>query len=177
MVRYPLRERESLDDLLAMPVRLPEGGEAPLGALAEVSFAPGHAGLMRQDRQRILRVMARVDTRQVDVNAIYADLENGGLDSLKRHFPTLHIRTGQEEQEAMGGTRAQYADRTDRDLRTHRYPISFLFAAVHLHALYSHGLGRWNTCPSVTGISSLYGVAGGLGRGERRGSERQSAAA
>lgn len=103
MVRYPLRERESLDDLLAMPVRLPEGGEAPLGALAEVSFAPGHAGLMRQDRQRILRVMARVDTRQVDVNAIYADLENGGLDSLKRHFPTLHIRTGQEEQEAMGG--------------------------------------------------------------------------
>ncbi len=103
MVRYPLLERESLDDLLAMPVRLPEGGEAPLGALAEVSFAPGQASLMRQDRQRILRVMARVDTRQADVNAIYVDLENGGLESLERRFPILHIESGQEEQKAMGG--------------------------------------------------------------------------
>jgi multidrug efflux pump subunit AcrB len=50
MVRYPLAERQSLAYLRAMPVRLPQGPNVPLGTLAEVSFAPGSAYINRQDR-------------------------------------------------------------------------------------------------------------------------------
>jgi multidrug efflux pump subunit AcrB len=103
MVRYPLAERQSLDYLRAMPVRLPQGGSAPLGTLAEVSFAPGSAYINRQDRQRILQVWARVDNREADANAIYADLEQHHLETLERQFPGVRVDVSQRriEQEAM----------------------------------------------------------------------------
>lgn len=103
MVRYPLAERQSLDYLQAMPVRLPQGGSAPLGTLAEVSFAPGSAYINRQDRQRILQVWARVDNREADANAIYADLEQHHLEALERQFPGVRVDVSQRriEQEAM----------------------------------------------------------------------------
>jgi multidrug efflux pump subunit AcrB len=102
-VRYPPEERRSLDDLYAMPVRLPDGGQAPLSVLADVAFAPGYAQLTRQDRRRVLEVVARVDPLQADLNAIYGDLEKNVLPALRQRFPGLHTEVGQErrEQEAM----------------------------------------------------------------------------
>jgi multidrug efflux pump subunit AcrB len=98
-VRLPLMERTSLDHLLAMPIRLSSGELAPLGSLADVKFAPGHARLIRQDRRRMLQVQARVDNRAADVNAIYADLEQGIMGSLRQQQPTLRMEVGQERQE------------------------------------------------------------------------------
>jgi multidrug efflux pump subunit AcrB len=98
-VRLPLTERTRLDHLLAMPIRLPGGGLAPLGNLAEVRFAPGYAKLVRQDRRRMLQVRARVDKRLADVNAIYSDLEQGVLKTLKQQHPSLRLEVGQERQE------------------------------------------------------------------------------
>lgn len=97
VVRYPLGERQSLDHLRAIPVRLPKGGEAPLGALAEVSFAPGYARLTREDRRRVLRVQARVDPQQANVNTLYRDLEGRYFQSLEERFPTLQIGSREEE--------------------------------------------------------------------------------
>ncbi len=103
MVRYPRQERESLDSLRALPVKLADGAQAPLAALAEVSLAPGYAKLYRQDRQRIVKVMARVDPQQADVNALYAEIEANESKKLRQQFPGLNIAIGQErqEQEAM----------------------------------------------------------------------------
>jgi len=103
MVRYPREERESLDNLAAMPVKLPDGQQAPLGTLAEVMLTPGVDKLIRQDRRRVLKVQARVDPQKADVNALYSTLEASDLASLRQRYPGLNIDIGQErqDQEAM----------------------------------------------------------------------------
>jgi multidrug efflux pump subunit AcrB len=103
MVRYPREERQSLENLRALPVSLAGGDSAPLGSFATVTPTPGYAKLIRQDRHRVLKVQARVDPRQADVNAIYAALEARDLKELKQRFPGLNVSIGQDrqEQEAM----------------------------------------------------------------------------
>jgi multidrug efflux pump subunit AcrB len=51
----------------------------------------------------VLKVQARVDPSQADVNAIYAALEDKDLKELKQRFPGLNVSIGQDrlEQEAM----------------------------------------------------------------------------
>jgi multidrug efflux pump subunit AcrB len=99
MVRYPREVRQSLDNLAAMPVQLPDGQQAPLGTLAEVMLIPGVDKLIRQDRRRVLKVQARVDPQKADVNALYTELEACGLVSLRQRYPGLSIDIGQERQD------------------------------------------------------------------------------
>ena len=106
MVRHPRDERQSLDSLRALPVQLPDGVQAPLSALAEVNLVPGLAKLHRQDRQRIVKIMARVDTQKADVNAIYTAMETDAFKTLHRQFPGLSINIGQERQEEEAMTTA-----------------------------------------------------------------------
>lgn len=99
MVRYPRAERQSLDGLRVLPIQLPSGAMAPLGTLAEVNLMPGYSKLVRQDRQRVLKVQARVDPKVADVNALYAELEADELPDLRQRFPGLALAIGQERQE------------------------------------------------------------------------------
>jgi len=99
MVRLPLAERRSLDSLRALPVRLADGVFAPLESLAEVRQVPGFAKLIRQDRHRVLKIQARVDPGQADVNTIYADLKANVLNHFKQRFSGLSIEVGQSRQE------------------------------------------------------------------------------
>jgi multidrug efflux pump subunit AcrB len=103
MVRYPLEQRQSLDALKAQPVRLPNGSSVPLNDLAEIKLVQGYSRLNREDRQRVLKVQARVDPTQADVNGIYAALESDVLPRLEQAFPGLNLQIGQQrqEQEAM----------------------------------------------------------------------------
>jgi len=105
VVRLPRSERQSLDSLRSLPVRLPDGAMAPLGSVAEVGLAQGQAKLLRQDRRRVLKVQARVDPHIADVNAIYGEMETEGLKSLRQQFPGLSASIGQnrQEQESMVG--------------------------------------------------------------------------
>jgi multidrug efflux pump subunit AcrB len=99
MVRLPRNERESLHGLSSLPIRLPGGAQAPLGTLAEIDLVPGQSMLIRQDRQRILKVQAQIDSRTTDANAIYAGLAAEEIPELKRQFPGLDINIGEERQE------------------------------------------------------------------------------
>lgn len=84
MVRLPRNERESLHGL---------------SSLAEIDLVPGQSMLIRQDRQRILKVQAQIDSRTTDANAIYASLAAEEIPELKRQFPGLDINIGEERQE------------------------------------------------------------------------------
>ena len=99
MVRLPRRERQSLDDLQSLPIRLPSGAQAPLGTLAIVHLMPGQAKLLRQDRQRILKIQAQIDPKLTDLNAVHANLEIEEIPQLKRQFPGLDVSIGEERQE------------------------------------------------------------------------------
>jgi multidrug efflux pump subunit AcrB len=57
MVRYPREERESLDNLAAMPVQVPDRQQAPLGTVVEVTLTPGLHKLIRQERRRVLKLV------------------------------------------------------------------------------------------------------------------------
>ncbi|MDP3330939.1 MAG: efflux RND transporter permease subunit [Methylococcaceae bacterium] len=106
MVRSPREERQSLDNLTAMPIMLPNGQQAPLGTLAEVSLVPGVDKVIRQDRRRVLKVQARVDPQKSDVNAIYSGLEATELASLRQQHPGLSIDIGQDRQDQQAMTEA-----------------------------------------------------------------------
>jgi multidrug efflux pump subunit AcrB len=103
MVRYPLEQRQSLDTLKQQPIRLPNGSTAPLGELANIELAPGYSRLVREDRQRVLKVQARVNPVLADANALYAQLEKTQIPALQQALPGLTVKIGQErqEQEAM----------------------------------------------------------------------------
>jgi multidrug efflux pump subunit AcrB len=99
MVRLPMDERRSLDALKTLPVKLSSGAHVPLGSVADVSFEPGQARIDREHRRPVLKVQARVDRRQADVNAIYADLERIHLPALLQQFPQLRADFGQERRD------------------------------------------------------------------------------
>lgn len=99
MVRFPLRERRSLEQLQAQPVRLPNGASAPLASLADVEVLQGYARIIREDRQRVLKVQARVDPTVADANEVYAVLERDVFPTLESRFPGLNVKIGQQRQE------------------------------------------------------------------------------
>lgn len=72
-VRLPEVERESLESLEAFQIRLSDGREVPLLAVAEVRFAEGVSTIRRIDRQREVQVIADVPVGEAD--DIYKDLE------------------------------------------------------------------------------------------------------
>lgn len=99
MVRLPLNERQSLEDLQTLPIRLPNGAQAPLGTLAKTDVMPGHAMLFRQDRQRIMKVAANIDPKLTDINAVHDSLVAEIIPQLERQFPGLDVTSGEERQE------------------------------------------------------------------------------
>ncbi|EGW23450.1 efflux RND transporter permease subunit [Methylobacter tundripaludum] len=171
MVRYPRRERQSLDSLAALPVQLPDGQHAPLGTLAKVTLTPGVAKLIRQDRRRVLKVQARVDPQKADVNAIYAGLESGALKNLRLNYPGLSVSIGQErqEQQAITGALGQYTLISllviyvliAVPFRSYLKPLIFLLAApvAWCGAVIAHGLaGLPLSMESLVGMIAASGV-------------------
>jgi hypothetical protein len=100
-VRHPRAERQSIDDLLALPMRVPNGGQAPLGALAEIGFGPGYGGLSRADRQGVVKLEVQlVDPPPQSPEAISKDLETNLYPDLERRYPGVEISRGEAAEEA-----------------------------------------------------------------------------
>jgi len=78
MVRYPETERRSLNDLFDMRIRLANGSEAPLLAMASISESRGFSTITRVDGRRIATVTAEIDSAlatPIEVNAmIWSDI-------------------------------------------------------------------------------------------------------
>ncbi|WP_434110157.1 efflux RND transporter permease subunit [Methylocaldum sp. GT1TLB] len=171
MARLPRSERQSLDDLHNLPIRLPNGAQAPLRTLAEIDLVPGYAKLARQDRQRVLKVQARVDPKSADLNAIYADLEAAEIPRLKQQFPGLDVGLGEEriEQEASVHALAFYTlialvviyALIAVPFRSYVIPLIFLLAApvAWCGAVFAHWLaGLPLSMESLVGMIAASGV-------------------
>jgi multidrug efflux pump subunit AcrB len=101
MVRYPRGERESLQNLRALPVRIPDGGQAPLGALADVSFAPGFGALTRENRQSIVSLHVRLnDEAPFKGDDLFKKLEQDFFKELQDRYSSLTISGGAAKEEA-----------------------------------------------------------------------------
>ncbi|MGH8475406.1 MAG: efflux RND transporter permease subunit, partial [Methylococcales bacterium] len=101
MLRNPREERESLKDLRTLPVRLPDGGQAPLGALAEIGFAAGFGALSREDRRGVVALHVRLDGRgSLSGDAIFKDLQQHYFPGLENRYPSLEVSGGAAKEEA-----------------------------------------------------------------------------
>lgn len=100
MVRYPLEERRSIDNLTDMRIRTP-GGEVPFDSVAEAEFGMGYAYIRREFRQRTNYVWAALTEDGMTADEIMKDLRENHFDKWKTEFPGVNIGSGgfQEEQD------------------------------------------------------------------------------
>lgn len=100
-VRHPRKERETIENLLAMPIRLPNGGQAQLGMLADIDFAPGFGALMRADRMGVVKLHVQlVDSPPVSAGAIDQELAAQFFPALEQQYRGIKISRGEAAEEA-----------------------------------------------------------------------------
>ena len=91
MVRYPNEQRRSARDLYNMRVRLADGGEAPLTAVARVAETSGFSSIDRVDGFRVVTVSAELDTELTTPDKVNAHLAANVLPKLTATYPGLRV--------------------------------------------------------------------------------------
>ena len=99
MVRYPEKERVSVDNLSEMRVRTPSGEEVPFDTVAEVSYQPGYLTIDRRNRKRTLRLTADITPGTSDPRVVVNDIVANHLPVLQERFPGLSMDLDGELQE------------------------------------------------------------------------------
>ncbi|MEC4748528.1 efflux RND transporter permease subunit [Methylomicrobium sp. Wu6] len=172
MIRTPRAERQDFQSLRALSVALPDGGQAPLGELAKIGFAPGFGELTREDRRGIVSIQARLDKRQaITGEQIFKELQADAFETLENRYPGLEISGGAAKEEADRVTEglkrntlislvAIYA-LIAVSFRSYSQPLLFMLAVpvAWLGALLIHwALGMTMTFQSVIGAVAASGV-------------------
>ncbi|PHR57147.1 MAG: RND transporter [Robiginitomaculum sp.] len=86
-VRYPQKDRESLDYLKNMRIRTVDGRELPLYSVADLTFEPGINRILRRERQRAIIVSAEVVTERID--EVRKDLRETFFDDFDAKHPNV----------------------------------------------------------------------------------------
>jgi multidrug efflux pump subunit AcrB len=74
MVRYPLAERQSVENLADLRVRTPDGREVPFDEVADFKITEGFSAITRVDRRRVINITADADKSVADLGLIKKDL-------------------------------------------------------------------------------------------------------
>lgn len=98
MLRFPREDRQTLEQLQTMPIRLPDGSRVPFDTIARAKYQPGFASIQRTDRERIQLIGAEVYQDQADVESVLADMRIHVIPQLKAQFPGLDIKPGESRQ-------------------------------------------------------------------------------
>jgi multidrug efflux pump subunit AcrB len=98
MVRYPLEERQSIENLENMRIRAPDGSEVPLSEVADIMIGRAYSSIVREDRKRTISVFADIDKDIADVPAIQQSLARF-VDDLIVKYPGIIYQFGGEIEE------------------------------------------------------------------------------
>ena len=79
MVRYPESDRRTLYTLEQMRIRTPQGAEVPFSQVARASLGRGYATINRSNRNRVVTVMADLDTNVTTTGDVLAAMKAGPL--------------------------------------------------------------------------------------------------
>ncbi|MEM7497694.1 MAG: efflux RND transporter permease subunit [Pseudomonadota bacterium] len=96
-LRLPAEERRSEYDIATLIVRAPDGREAPLYEIAEVSRTRAEGEIKRRDGRRIARVFAKLSPPDAEAQVIAA-LKSQVLPELRADFPGLFYQFGGDEE-------------------------------------------------------------------------------
>ncbi|GAB6063751.1 efflux RND transporter permease subunit [Deferrisoma palaeochoriense] len=98
MVRYPEAERRSLGNIESMWVRAPGGAAVPFSEVAEVVLTRGYATIGREERKRVINVLADVDEDVTNAQEVLSDLAARHLPGVLSDYPGLtYSFEGQEK--------------------------------------------------------------------------------
>ena len=105
MVRYPEDQRQSSADFFNVRIRLADGAEAPLSAVARVTESRSFSSIDRIDGLRIVTVSAEVDTELATPNEATAIVQGTVLPELQARYPGLQVAQagfGREQAQDLG---------------------------------------------------------------------------
>ncbi|TVP81444.1 MAG: efflux RND transporter permease subunit [Puniceicoccaceae bacterium] len=97
MVRYPLSERQSVENLADLRIRTPDGAEVPFDEVAAFEITDGFSAITRVDRRRVINITTDADKGIADLGLIKADLSGRGgangsigfLDQILADYPGI----------------------------------------------------------------------------------------
>jgi multidrug efflux pump subunit AcrB len=87
MVRYPEEDRKSIADLENMRIRTVSGDEIPFSSVADVSFGKAYSSISRQNRKRVVTVLADVDPEVVETTKIIEEITQEFIPDLLSRYP------------------------------------------------------------------------------------------
>lgn len=99
MVRYPLEERRTVEDLGNLRIRTPAGLERPVSEIADIQFHRGPSEINRIDQMRSITVSADVDSTKNNSFAIVQDFKQTFVPKLMAEHPNVFIRWEGEQQQ------------------------------------------------------------------------------
>ena len=91
MVRYPKKDRLSIDDVETMKIRTKSGNKVPLSSLVELEEGRSKSVIRRTERLRAIRIAADIDRGNPNANANQArrNLENNTLSEFSELYPGI----------------------------------------------------------------------------------------
>ncbi len=98
MVRYPKRDRQTIEDLEDLKIHTAQGKEIPLVEVAELVYDRGAAKITRVDRQRIVNITADINKEKTNVASIVDDLKEW-LPKLLTNYPNVVFDLEGEQKE------------------------------------------------------------------------------
>ena len=94
MLRYPADARRSTQDFFNARIRLADGSEAPLAAVARVTESRGSSEINRIDGRRVVTVSGEVDTALATPGDVKAAIVADVLEELRERNPGLLVAQG-----------------------------------------------------------------------------------
>jgi len=170
-IRLTGTDRNSLDDLLALRLRAPDGTLVPLGAVAEIEQNRGYARIHRVNGQRTVTIQASLDTAKANAREIMGLLSRHFLPGLKARYPDVRfVSQGQDKETAETGSSLQtnlLVGLTGVYLilvlqfRSYIQPLAVMLAIpmAFIGVVWGHlAMGLNLTMPSLIGLATLAGI-------------------
>ncbi|MCY4573982.1 MAG: efflux RND transporter permease subunit [Gemmatimonadetes bacterium] len=146
-VRLPEEERNSPADIEDYLVRTPQGGEVPLGQVAQVGLARSPTTIHRLDERRVITVTASVDNAVVTGQGVNGNLERNLLAGLSDDHPGFTYTHGGEQ-------------RQQREVNA-ALPRSVFFAFLVMYVLMAIPFGSYSQ-PLIVMTAIPLGLVGAL---------------
>ena len=99
-VRLRDEDQDSLADLTHFHITLPNGKQAPLGSVAELTSSRGYARIAAVNGLRTVTVQGDIDGRVANSSQIMAELKREFLPMLNRNYPDLRTSIEGESKES-----------------------------------------------------------------------------
>lgn len=170
-VRFPAVERNSLETLRSMWIRLPDGRNVPFNVVATATELEGLSTIRRIDRRRVVNVQADVDKTKVMPSAVVEYIESSILPDVLSRYPQVTYSFGGEVEEQqknmtgyiLGGAVMLVMIYIALAVPLKSYGLPFIIMSVIPFGLVGAVLGHWIlgqdlSLFSIIGIIALSGI-------------------